>query len=333
MKRKISLVVALMLMALTVFGCGKREELENTQSSSLSDTINDEEAAEEECPEGYVYDYQVSMEPIPEEIAALGGDVCGTIHAYPTRIEIALAQQEIENDAELKEQNEKNIEGVKQYLAEAYGGEFEIEPLTTGIWSYKCTEISSGKVFFVYIPFSFINGYSEEVVDVDTYFYESDAQKYNNDIELILVENEGSDYCFRARCETIGEDNILYIKVGVFREDNINHIEEQKMILVLYEQMIEAVKSNDRETRLAFTITYFKSSYKDVITKQYQSNNILDMAYIYDECAEKLLKKNEILAQFEYHESFISEDENELKKISEDPETYYANEYILPYWR
>lgn len=334
MKTKMKLLIMIFMSVFIMTGCGEKEELETIPQVSLEDIINtDEEVDEEGCPEGYVYDYQVSMEPIPEEIAALGGEVCGTIHAYPTKIKIALAKQEIERDAKLKAQNEKNIEGVKKYLEETYNGEFEIEPLSTGIWSYMCTELSTGKGFPIYISSLYIMGVSDAIVDLDTYFYEENAQKNNNDINTTLKENIQDDFVFRTRLESVENVDILYIKIAIFKESEINYIDEQKMIIALFEKMegIEAV--NGREIRLSINITYFSPIYKDVIKKQYQSNNILDMSSIYNKSADKLLEEREILGQFEYYESNISEDENDLKAALDNKESYLNNKYILPYWR
>ena len=184
MKRKISLVVALMLMALTVFGCGKKEELENTPSTSLSDIIND---GEEECPEGYVYDYQVSMEPIPVEIAALGGEVCGTIHAYPTKIQIELVKQEIENSEELKEENEAYLAVVRQYLDDMYGGEFEIAPIAIDSWRYACIEKATDKRFSISINPLYSKYQADvDIIYIDSYYYEENASVYKEDLNNIM---------------------------------------------------------------------------------------------------------------------------------------------------
>lgn len=320
-------------MILTIIGCGKKEEVISMPSPSLSDSINEEMVSNEECPEGYVYDYQVSMEPIPEEIAALGGDVCGTIHAYPTRIKIALAKKEIENDVELQKQNEKNIAGVKQYLVDTYGGEFEVEPLTTGIWSYMCTEIATKKSFVIYISSTYIMNISDEIVSVDTYFYEEKSQQYVQKLNSILSDNIQEDYVFRTRIECLEDNNIFKLKLAIFKENEIDYIDEQTMIISVYNEMKKLLETEGTNTYITITITYFSPKYQEVIENQYNSNSFNDLSYIHSECVEILMRNHEIIEQFDYQEAYIDDEENQLKKVILDRESYFENEYILSYWR
>ncbi len=335
MKRKISLVVALMLMALTVFGCGKKEELENTPSSSLSDIINeeqvtDEKLADEECPEGYVYDYQVSMEPIPAEIAALGGDVCGTIHAYPTRIEIALAQQEIENDAELREQNERNIEGVQQYLADTYGGEFEIEPITTGIWSYLCTDKNTDKENVIFISPSYVKGRSDEIVTADNYYYEEDGYIYNDIVGEVIDNTIQEDNIYKIFLEQVGVSVNLKLYIAIFSENAPNYLDEQNTILEIYETMKQVQEDSEKNITIKLVLTYFPEEYQPIILKQYEKS-VDEFTYIYGTVAEKLIQNDEVYAQF-----YVERDkgiEITLDEVLKEKEAYLENEYKLEYWR
>ena len=333
-KRKSRVYIISLILVFLITGCGEKEELVTTPSVSLDEMIEAEGEEElDECPEGYVYDYQVSMEPIPEEIAELGGDVCGTIHAYPTEIKIALARLEIEKDMKLKEQNEKNIEGVKQYLEETYNEEFEIEPLSTGIWSYVCTEKSTGKKFVVYMSSLYIMGYLDEVVSVDTYFYEESAQQYNEMIQKILAASISEEYVFRTRIECLEDKDILKLKISIFQDKDIDYISEQQMIIELYDKIKSLFDVSEREICISITLTYFPTIYQEVVEKQYQSSNINNLLYIQDECAEILIEKDEILGQFEYQEMLINKDDDELKKIIDNKDYYSGNEYILPYWK
>ncbi len=338
MKRKISLVVALMLMALTVFGCGKKEELENTPSSSLSDIINeeqvtDEKLADEECPEGYVYDYQVSMEPIPEEIAALGGDVCGTIHAYPTKIQIELVKQEIENSEELKEENEAYLAVVRQYLDDMYGGEFEIAPIAIDSWRYACIEKATDKRFVLFINPLYSKYQADvEVINVDTYFCEENASVYKEDLNSITKENIIHDYVYRVFQEKLGEYKNLQIHIAIFCETKPVLIEEQEMIIDMYEQICE-MRENDDSGNVEIIITYFPIRYKDVITTQYSSSFVDDILGIRNERIDKLVEKGEVYTQFEYDEGFNGRDETSLNKIVTEGKENFDSGMVLPYWR
>lgn len=116
MKVRMKLGMLFVVILPLLHGCGEKEVLAPEPSVSMSETFKYE--PNDEAVEGYVYDYQVSMEPIPVEIAALGGEVCGTIHAYPTEIEVGLAKKAIEENPEWQKMNEENIEFLKKYLTE-----------------------------------------------------------------------------------------------------------------------------------------------------------------------------------------------------------------------
>lgn len=111
MKTRIRLGVLVIAILPLLLGCGEKEVLTPEPSLSMSETFKYE--SNDVAVEGYVYDYQVSMEPIPVEITALGGEVCGTIHAYPTEIEVGLAQKAIEENPEWQKMNEeKQIKSI-----------------------------------------------------------------------------------------------------------------------------------------------------------------------------------------------------------------------------
>ena len=334
MKRKVILVVFSLILIFMMGGCGEKEELETTPSQSLDELISiGSETEKGECPEGYVYDYQVSMEPIPEDIAALGGDVYGTIHAYPSRIEIALTEKEIEEDSELKKENERNVQAIQKYLSDTYGGEFEIVPFETGIWSYLCTEKNTGKCFNIYVSSLYGMGVSEDVVAMDTYYYEENIQEYLDEIDIILKENISNEYYYKSKLQRQDDVNVLYINLAIFDENDVDYIDEQKRIISIYSEVEKMLSDNNSEADLALNIIYINSLYKDVIAKQYQSNNYEDVTYIYEQCAEKLISEKEILAKFEFHETGIFYNENELEKLSEEQEVNKNKDYILPYWK
>ena len=333
MRRKISVISVLMLMMLAIIGCGKKEEVISMPSPSLSDIINEEMVSDDECPEGYVYDYQVSMEPIPEEIAALGGDVCGTIHAYPTRIESELVKQEIESNIELKEENEIYLAKVKQYIAETYAGEFEIEPIAINSWRYVCREKETDKSFVLFInPIYSRYKADVEIINVDTYFYEENASVYKETLKNITESTFKRNYVYRVFQEKIGEYRNLQIHIAVFTEKEPVLIEEQKKIIDMYEQICEMREDNDSEN-VEVIITYFPSKYKEVIMAQYSSSLVDDILGIRYKRADKLIKEGEVYAQFVYDEGSNEEDETSLNKIVTEGKDSYDNGTVLPYWR
>ena len=293
--------------------------------------MTDEKLAEEECPEGYVYDYQVSMEPIPEEIAALGGEVCGTIHAYPTKIQIALTKQKIENDAELREQNERNIEGVQQYLADTYGGEFEIEPITTGIWSYLCTDKNTDKENVIYINPSYVKGRSKDIVTADNYHYEEDGYVYSDSVRKVIDNTIQEENTYKIFLEQVGDMSVnLKLYIVIFSENMPDYIEEQKKIFEIYEIMKHIQENSEKNITIKLVLTYFPVEYQPIILKQYEKS-VYEITYIYGDVTEKLIEKDEIYAQF-----CVERDkgiEITLDEVLKEKETYLENEYKLEYWR
>lgn len=331
MKTKMKLLWMILILAFIVTGCGEKEELETMPPVSLEDVINtDVEADEEECPEGYVYDYQVSMDPIPEEIAALGGEVCGTIHAYPTQIKKGLVQQEIEEDKELQAENEICIEGVRKYLTEMYGGDYEISPITTGIWSYVCVDKKTGKEFSVYINPSYLAGREKDVVTADDFYYEENGFEYAEELNEVIEDLQWGNYIHKVFLEKVKSSGNLKLYIAVFLGEEPDYIYEQEKILQIYEMMKAMQDREDEDMTVEIIISYFPIEYQKVIVSQYQKS-VSEMMYISNRVADKLLENGEIYAQFDFEGDKGMT--NSLDEILDNKEQYYENEYVLPYWR
>lgn len=334
MKRKSIVLIAIISLLGIMCGCGKKEELKPTPSQPLDELIS--VAGEEESgefPEGYVYDYQVSSEPIPAEIAALGGEVCGTIHAYPTEIMAALMSKEIENSKELQEQHSRNVQGIEKYLKETYVGEFDIRPIGKEVWVYWCKELDTGKEFSLKISPTYSRGSGKKVVSINTYDYEDSAEVYKEGLKQIIEEVIVDEYVYRIRCQTINEVWTLDLFMAIFSDEEPNYLDEQKKILQIYDIMKQFRQENPNGLNLNLAITYFPIEYKEVISKQYESELFADIQYINDFNISELQKNNEVYTQFRYWEVFEAEKENSLDKIADDKENFFENEYILPWWR
>ena len=332
MKRKISLLVTLLLLVLIIIGCGEKEELETTPSVSLDEMIEAEGEEElDECPEGYVYDYQVSMEPIPEEIAELGGDVCGTIHAYPTEIEAAILEKDM--DVESQEKNERNIKGIKRYLDENYGGEFEIVPIQKEVWLYKCKELDTEKEFTIKIRPSYSEGVNDDAVAVCTYDYEDGVEDYKVEIENIIENVVSYESIYRIRRQTVNEIDSLDLYIAIFSEKQPDYLDEQKKIIEIFDVMKKFQKEEPIGLHLNLIITYFPIEYAEVITQQYQSKCFADIQQINTNSLPTLCANGEVYAQFRYMGTTDAEDRCSLDRLVEDKEDYFTNEYILPYWK
>ena len=334
MKRKVILVVFSLILIFMMGGCGEKEELETTPSQSLDELISiGSETENGECPEGYVYDYQVSMEPIPEDIAALGGEVCGTIHAYPTEIKAALISKEIENSKELQEQHSRNMQGIEKYLKETYGGEFDIKPIEQNVWVYWCKELDSGKEFTLKISPSFSQGIGKNAISINTYDYEDTAEIYRERLKQIIEEVIVDEYVYRIRCQTVNEVWCLDLFMAVFSDGELNYLDEQKKIIQIFDVMKQFQQETPNGLDLNLAITYFPIEYKEVISKQYESELFADIQNVNDSNIFELQKNNEVYSQFRYWGVLDAEEENSLDKIADDKEQFFENEYILPYWR
>lgn len=334
MKRKVILVVFSLILIFMMVGCGEKEELETTPSQSIDELISiGSETENGECPEGYVYDYQVSMEPIPEEIAALGGEVCGTIHAYPTEIKAALLEEEIENSTELQEQHNRNVQGIEKYLKETYGGEFEIKPIEKYFWEYGCKELDTGKEFSIEVERTFSRGFGKNAISIDKYDYEDTADIYREGLKQIIEEVILDESVYRIRCQTVNEVWCLDLFMAVFCDNEPNYLEEQKKIIRIFDIMKQFQKETANGLDLNLVITYFPITYKEVISKQYESKLFDDIQYINDSNISILQKSNEVYSQFRYLGVIEANQENSLDNIADDKEEFWENQYILPYWR
>lgn len=336
MKTNVTLGIVVMVLLLAVTGCGKEEIIRNDNTLSLEDAIAEATAKEEK----YVYDYQVSMDPIPEEIAALGGEVCGTIHAYPVEIMIGLAQKEIEENPEWQKQNEENIEFLKQYLTKEHGGEYEIRPMTSDFSQdefmmneYMCTEMSTDKNFSITLYKNPHTELKENMIENDEYYYADDAKQYKEDIKKTLEQNWDDTKVYDTFCENVGDKKTLTICIAIFREEMLEYVKEQEKIIHFYEGLKRVKDESNNQFTLKIIITYFPIEYKDVITKQYQSdchNNYLSIPMNVE---EKLINDQELYARFVYSEKWAWNDENSLDNIVEKQREYFDNPYKLDYWR
>ena len=99
------------------------------------------------------------------------------------------------------------------------------------------------------------------------------------------------------------------------------------MIISVYEEMKKLLETEETNTYITITITYFSPKYQEVIETQYNSNSFNDLSYIHSECVEILMRNHEIIEQFDYQEAYIEDEEKQLQEVILD------NEYVLSYWR
>ena len=333
--RRFILAVLGLCMMLSCAACQK--EAESTVQKEKSKTnMSDEEkkSVSEEAPEGYVYDYQVSMEPIPKEIADLGGPCVGTMHAFPTRIEKALTQQEVEKDPELKAEVERCTQEVKEALTEEIGGEFEVEIMSMDEnrfdWKFFCKEVSTGYEFDIgYTNYKYNN--PETMIDDNDVFVKD---YYNN--RNVNKEKGISDILNKifpnGNIRIVFRDDVKQTSIYLAQFPNIdfNIKEEQIKILDLWEQLQEY----DNQMGYLIYIGYYPSEYKNILEQRCKNGIYQDIFTGYEkEKINKLIENQEIYDYFSFYEYTDGENSVNMDTLLSDYQngTYDKNK-IWEYW-
>ena len=254
-KRIIGILLVALIMTCTAGGCADRENIPIASGTGdvagTTETLPSKDGEGNtadmpgtgECPEGYVYDYQVSMEPIPEEIAALGGPCEGTIHAFPSRIGMALTELEMEKDPVLKAEVEKRIPEIEAALEEEIGGEFVVDGVILFDdlgWVFFCTEVETGYQFDLYYANKEYYAYkrnrdsTENVISVADYYDEKESRALR---ETLLPQIEeiygGGDVKVRVQNEV----GLVDIAIAQYMDCAIDKSLEQEKILLLWETL------------------------------------------------------------------------------------------------
>lgn len=306
--KKTCISLMLVLTFLLLVGCGRKNETVTSEivTESVSQTITIEEPILEKAPEGYVYDYQVSMEPIPEDVAAFGGEVCGTIHAFPTKIKVEMMRRELEKpeNAELKNEADRCAEEIVEALEKEYGGEFtaELMEIKNDFWYFKCENIENKNAFRVRYEnygFSDVNKIAENYFDIDTYLFESNVEDVREKItdKINMIYENTSTKMFK---QYLGSDlEFTNIYLAVFKE-NFNVYEEQEKIMELWDELIEI---NNENNFYSIRIDFFPLDYQNVIEEKCSMGSYLDVEVnVKEEKKEKWVKNEEAFAIFTFHQ-------------------------------
>ena len=310
MKRLTAILLVCGVLCVSLTGCGRASDRIGQESVSTA-TESDENA--QDLGEDYVYDYQVSMEPIPKEIAELGGPCQGTIHAFPSKIKMGLTQKMMEEDPELKAEVEKRIPEIEQALMENIGGEFKIDgvvALSELNWAWYCTEVSTGHQFsIVYINNEYDdqkNGWDSSLRNLIFFEGYYEAEKTANmtpEIEpFILDVFEG--YFYKIWIQGSADNIDIYIMQ--FTDEEVDKSSEQVKILQLWEKLQEY----DSDRKYNLFLIYFPATYQEVIKQKYEEGCLTDMRLGgKKELIQTLLQAGEIKDFFVY-DAFWNEDIN-----------------------
>lgn len=245
----------------------------------------------------YVYDYQVSMDPIPKEIADLGGPCQGTIHAFPSKIEMGLTQKMMEEDPELKAEVEKRIPEVEQALKEEFGGEFRVDGVIAVdvlTWDFLCTEVDTEYQFIItYSNYAYSSKLSRSN---DLYF-----EDYYDEIESKEVEQDLAGIIVGCYGEVINKVwvqsgmNTINLYIIQLIDGQVDAVNEQIKILDLW----KALQDYNSETEYVLDIRYCPVTYREVMEQKCVQGNINDMILMNE---EELLHNGELKDRFLYVE-------------------------------
>ena len=347
-KRIISVLLAALIMTCTAAGCADRENVPiasgTGDAAATTETLPSKDGEGNtadmpgtgECPEGYVYDYQVSMEPIPEEIAALGGPCEGTIHAFPSRIGMALTELEMEKDPVLKAEVEKRIPEIEAALEEEIGGEFVVDGvilLDDLFWVFFCTEVETGYQFDLYYGnkeyYAYIRGNdsTENIISVADYYEEKESIPLRETLVPVIEEiYTGGD--IKVRLQKGG--SVVDIAIAQYGDKEIDKCLEQEKVLLIW----ETLQSYNNTYSYNINITFYPSRYEDVIHTKYCAMRGYDFGRVYsEEIMVNLAKRGEIRGCFDYTELWDGENDNNLDVLlQQHKDGNNEQDEIWEYW-
>lgn len=341
-------IVATLLLGYMLIACGDSadssttnktetdsEVAETVGSQSISDGTSEESADATDCPEGYVYDYQVSMEPIPEEIAALGGPCQGTIHAYPSRIAMALTELQMEENPVLKAEVEKRIPEIEAALEEEIGGDFVVDGVILRddlTWVFICTEVATGYQFDLYyanqeyyakIYGSYSGTNAVRVTDYYNRGKESIVLKEEL-LPIIMQTYEQGGYMVSSQLYA----NVINITVVEYTEE-VDRCLEQEKLLNLWDDL----RAYDENIYYDINLVFYPYEYQSVINEKLSSAVRYDYsATSIEEVARCLVNSGDVVACFNYSDIEYMEGSNLDNLLEQYQENNYDDTVVWDYW-
>ncbi len=348
--------LALLLMAGLITGCTSSTDIPVTEQNEVTEVVEVEETTEvtpeaetdvetevesetddtTECPEGYVYDYQVSMEPIPVEIAELGGPCQGTIHAFPSKIGMALTELEMEKDPVLKEEVEKRIPEIEAALEEEIGGDFTVDGVILNndlSWEFFCTENETGYQFdLAYANYDYYAKKNDKpelgnYVSVNNYFDEKDSLILRNDLTTQIKEiYKESDV--KIRMQTEGDD--VDMVIASYSNTEIDKVAEQKRLLQLW----EILNNYDSDRYYNICIIFFTTEYQGLIEQKFTSTCRYDFGRFFSEKVIMCMEESkDIWCCINYYEEDMEVENYNLDILLQQYKTgEWQEEIIEEYW-
>ncbi len=347
-KRIIGILLVALIMTCTAGGCADRENIPiasgTGDAAGTTETLPSKDGEGNtadmpgtgECPEGYVYDYQVSMEPIPEEIAALGGPCEGTIHAFPSRIGMALTELEMEKDPVLKAEVEKRIPEIEAALEEEIGGEFVVDGvilLDNLGWYFFCTEVETGYQF----DLSYANKEydaqknnrtsTENIINTKEYYKAKESIALSEEL-IPLVREIYPDGDIKIQKQ--GGVDVTEIFVSQYTEAEVDKCLEQEKLLMLW----EALQAYDNTVYYNVSLTFYPPEYQRIIEEKYDTFIRFDFGQTFDvNTISRLGENGEVISCFRYLGIKAEKDEENLDGLLQEyREGNLDRELVWKYW-
>ncbi len=330
-------------LCLSLISCGKLVD-QTGQESSDAATESDAAVVPEAEDADYVYDYQVSMDPIPKEIADLGGPCQGTIHAFPSKIRMGLTQKRMEEDPELKAEVEKRIPEIEEYLAENIGGEFQVEGVVVRDdldWRFFCKETLSDYRFCLrYDNTQYFHRDNPDMaayravignrVYIDSYSEPQRTENQKSQFNQMISEAFGECYNI-AWVSGISEIELVTIHIVQFTDDKIDKSEEQVKVVNLWDNL----KIYNDEAWYIICVSYYPTVYQNIMEKKFVAGYLGVGGDISKskECSENLLKRGELIDEFLYDDMEDGKGDMGLDMILKKyQQGKYKKNKIWPYW-
>lgn len=289
-----------------------------------------------ECPEGYVYDYQVREASMPVEIADLGGNCRGAIHAFPSQIGMALTELDIEEDPVLKAEVEKRIPEVEATLEAEIGGDFSVDGVVVSndfIWQFFCTEVETGYQFdLLYSNYEYLAAVNNQVATgnwllVEGYYDEKDSIELREALlPRIQKVYDTGDIFVRMQSGVLIE-----VVISQYTDGDVDKCAEQKKLLALW----DILKEYNASMFYNVGLTFYPPEYQDVIkeknTSPYRYDTISTI-FSYDSMSN-LIENGDVKCSLNYSSLGNSEEYatlDEMLKQYKDSE--YDSSTIWAYW-
>lgn len=346
MRNKMKQLLVILGIMFLINACGEAEELRDVISEDESQEVledvqgNEEETGNNSKPseEEYTYVFQIGTEPIPVEIAELGGERYKEIYEDTTAIQIGLLEKEMEEDPALKEKVNTLVGETEKYLFDEYGKEFEIVPVRFdeyySMWRLIAKEKSSGEEFTInYVDFG-----EEGDVARDGRWEEIIGQHIEQEYSEVVSEIMGENATMRVFVLPVSADEvdmdcidynnfIFQIWMISFVEGEIDLQQEQEKIV----KLMDHIEPLWKDGNVVLNIEYWPMEYQDIMQKRI-AGNFIDTYWGILLDNVNIMKNHGLTGYFSYGQIWGEEDEMQ-RQVKKYQETGEFSKETWEYWQ